>query len=220
MKKLLVTVLVCGLVIALVGPASISARPDDDTKGLRGTVGQAGKSLNAFIELWEKANFDLPVEEGGWSINSDGAWGKMKYSLAGSVFSFHFNGHGLEPGSEYSLIYYPDPWPGTGLITLGTATANEDGNILIKGTAEIETLPAEGDANEGAKIWLVLAGDVGEGQMAGWTPAEYLFEYDLITFNADDEGLAASNKVKNSNHGKGKTNNPGKGHDKHNSEEE
>ena len=50
----------------------------------------------------------------GWSIVDGGAWGKMKYNLAGPTFDFVFNGHDLEPGNSYTLLYYPDPWPGEG----------------------------------------------------------------------------------------------------------
>ena len=192
MKKILLICLVSVLAIALAGPALVAAQPDFEKKGLKGHIGQAGKSNNAFMELWEKTNFDLEVADGGWSIDTEGAWGKLKYSLTGTTFDFHFNGHGLEPLTEYALVYYPDPWPGTGLIIFGTATTNEDGNILIKGSVEIGDLPIDEDENDGAKIWLVLSRDAGEGEMAGWNPGEYLFEYDLITFTADVAEVAAT----------------------------
>jgi len=185
MKRILLICLVSVLAIAFTGPALVSAQPDWGDKGLKGHIGQAGNSNNAFMELWEK-------DSETWDINTDGAWGKLKYSLTGATFAFHFNGHGLEPLTEYALIYYPDPWPGTGLIVFGTAIANEDGNILIKGSAEISDLPIDEDENDGAKIWLVLYSDVGEGEMAGWNPGEYLFEYDLITFTADVDEVAAT----------------------------
>lgn len=44
-----------------------------------------------------------------WTIVDDGTWGKMKYNLEGPTFDFVFNGHGLEPNTEYSLIYYGNP---------------------------------------------------------------------------------------------------------------
>ena len=178
MKKILLICFVCVLTIALAGPALVAAQPNWDDKGLKGYIGQAGNSNNAFMELWEK-------DSETWDINPDGAWGKLKYSLTGTTFDFHFNGHGLEPLTEYALIYYPDPWPGAYLIIFDTATTNDGGNITIKGSYEIPYLPTNEDENDGAKIWLVLSGDVGDGEMAGWNPGEYLFEYDLITFNAD-----------------------------------
>ena len=140
--------------------------------------GQAGKSNIGHLYLYEKDPAD-------WSIIEGGAWGKMKYNLSGSTFDFVFNGHDLAIGQEYTLIYYPDPWPGTGLKILGTGTADGLGNVHIKGNIETGNLPMEGDANtEGAKIWLVLSKDLGEGAMVGWTPTAYLFEYELITFVA------------------------------------
>jgi len=147
--------------------------------------GQAGKSNIAHLYLFEK-------DPSTWEIVEDGAWGKMKYNLAGSTFNFVFNGHGLEPGQEYTLIYYPDPWPGSGLICLGNGTANKGGNVHIAGSADTGDLPAEFDDNypEGAKIWLVLSSDVqcsdGESRMIAWHPTEYLFEYDLIKFDDTD----------------------------------
>ena len=118
------------------------------------------------------------------------AWGKMRYRLSGSMFDFVFNGHELTPGQSYTLIYYPDPWPGQGLICLGTNQANEDANVHIKGFVETGDLPADYDDNtEGAKIWLVLTDDVNcdEAKMVGWNPSEYLFEHNLITFDDTDE---------------------------------
>ena len=40
----------------------------------------------------------------------------------------------------------------------------------------------------GAKIWLVLSDDVDwtEQEMSGWSPTEYLFEYELINFDDTD----------------------------------
>jgi len=150
----------------------------------RGKTGQAGKSNIGHLYLVEK-------DPESWEIIEDGAWGKMKYNLKGPEFQFVFNGHGLEPGVEYTLIYYPDPWPGSGLICLGTGTANMGGNVHIAGSVDTGDLPAGGDENDGAKIWLVLSDDVdcnnNNSKMIGWNPTEYLFEYDLITFDYTDD---------------------------------
>ena len=145
----------------------------------KGPKGPAGGSNVGHLYLYEK-------DPGTWEIVDGGAWGKMKYNLSGSTFDFNFNGHGLEPGYSYTLIYYPDPWPGTDLICLGDGIANGGGNVHIMGSVDTGDLPAEGDDNDGAKIWLVLSDDVNCGvQMTGWNPTEYLFEFDLITFDAD-----------------------------------
>jgi len=71
------------------------------------------------------------------------AWGKMTFDKAGTTFDFVFNGHGLDAGDNYTLIYYPDPWPGAGLICFGSDTANAGGNVHIAGSVETNTdLPA------------------------------------------------------------------------------
>jgi len=167
MKKYLILV----LIVLLIGVLTVSV--------LAGKTGQAGKSNTAHLYLHEK-------DPGTWEIVEDGAWGKMKYNLSGETFDFVFNGHGLEIGLDYTLIYYPDGWPGEGLICLGSGIVNDEGNIHIAESVPTGDLPIEADDNypDGAKIWLVLTSDVDcDGQlMTGWTPIEYLFEYDLITF--------------------------------------
>lgn len=171
MKKYLILV----LVVLLIGALTVGV--------MAGKSGQAGKSNIAHLYLYEKTG------EPDWDIVEDGAWGKMKYNLSGETFDFVFNGHGLEPGLDYTLIYYPDPWPGNGLICLGNGIVNDEGNIHIAESADTGDLPAEGDENylDGAKIWLVLTSDIVCGvSMTGWNPAEYLFEYDLINFDDTD----------------------------------
>ena len=139
--------------------------------------------------------FQKTADVGPWPVVQDGAWGDMKYNLFGDKFNFTFKGRQLNPGTDYTLIYYPDPWPGTNLICLGAGVANRGGNLSIfKFDFDIGTsLPAEYDANYspispsgavGAKIWLVLSSDVdcANRYMIGWTPDQYLFEYNLINF--------------------------------------
>lgn len=143
---------------------------------MAGKTAPAGNSNIGHLYLYEK-------DPATWEIVDDGAWGKMKYNLAGPEFSFVFNGHGLEPGRDYTLIYYPDPWPGAGVICLGSGTSNNGGNVNIAASVDTGDLPTIDDDNTGAKIWLVLSEDVDCGnEMVGWQPTEYLFENNLITF--------------------------------------
>ena len=111
-----------------------------------------------------------PIAEGPWPIFPDNRrWGQMKYNILGPEFRYSFQGKNLDPGN-YTLIYYPDPWPGEDLICLGTGKVNTGGNIQIHGSMEIPGgLPQPNDANYkpappsgavGAKIWLVLSEDV------------------------------------------------------------
>jgi len=165
--KRTITVLLLALSLGMLAGSAALAAPH----------GQAGKSNTAHLYLYEKNPAD-------WSIVDDGAWGKMNYRLAVPQFRFVFNGHGLLPGTDYTLIYYPDPWPGTGAQCLGSGVVNEDGNVHIADRVELGTdLPATGDANAGAKIWLVLTADVEcSVSLVGWNPTAYLFEHELITY--------------------------------------
>jgi hypothetical protein len=193
----------------LTGPPTLPVPPvppeiPKQIKGPKGPSGPAGKSHMGHLYLYEKIEPTPPYPPATpWEIVEDGAWGKMTYQTSGMYFSFVFNGHKLEQGLEYTLLYYPDPWPGEGLICLGTGTVNEEGDVHIK--AAVETcgdLPMEGDWNhpgninhktcieestciEGAKIWLVLSADVdcdNQIKMIGWNPKDYLFEHVGITY--------------------------------------
>jgi hypothetical protein len=165
-----------------------------------------GETQQGVLYLFQKTD---PAGDGPWQVVHGGAWGVLRYNLWGKTFGFVFHGRNLAPGEDYTLIYYPDPWPGTGLICLGSAKANPAGNLaMFNHHFDIGTnLPAEYDANwkpifpsgaVGAKIWLVLSsdvdctdeetpvGEVDDGipntSMTGWNPDNYLFEYNLINF--------------------------------------
>jgi len=188
MKKYIILVLIVLLISALfVGV--LAAGPSKP----------AGKSNVGHLYLYEK-------EDDGscdWPI-IDGAWGKMKYNLSGDEFEFVFNGHGLMPGEDYTLVYYPDPWPVVGLICLGEGTANAEGDVHIANSVDTEgDLPTEADDNAdplkttycfgetGAKIWLIPTSDVNcaSQTMVAWNHATdiYLFEEELINFDDTDD---------------------------------
>lgn len=61
----------------------------------------AGKSKVGHLYLYEK-------DPSTWEIIDGGAWGKMKYNLAGPEFEFTFTGRRLRPGTTYMLIVYPN----------------------------------------------------------------------------------------------------------------
>jgi len=117
--------------------------------------------------------------------------GKDEVQAVGPTFDFVFNGHGLAVGQEHTLIYYQDPWPGTPAICFAGGIANEEGNLHLAASVELDMdLVDSGDPNdgiEGAKIWLVLASDVSCGEaMIGWNPTAYLFEGNGIIFDDTD----------------------------------
>ena len=153
----------------------------------KGKDGQSGKSNVGHLYLYEKTG------DPDWDIVPDGAWGKMKYNLSGPTFDFVFNGHRLEAGTAYSLIYYADGWPGNhpgALIASGTS--NADGDIHLKESMELDMdLPDPTDTNYltyGAKVWLVPSSDYNAttNSMTAWNPANYLFEYNGITYDDTD----------------------------------
>jgi len=140
-RRFLLLMLVAGLVIAVLGAGAASA-----------------KDGRASVNLYER------TDDGSWSIVDDGAWGKLRYWPNGDAYDFKFKGYGLEKWTDYTLIYYPDPWPGDGLVCLGEDYSNRRGKVHIRDWIEPENLPLPmaDDENfpDGAKIWLVLSADV------------------------------------------------------------
>jgi hypothetical protein len=139
-----------------------------------------------YLRLVEKDSEDGELVKGG-------ARGLLRYARTGSMFVFRFHARGLTPNRNYTLIYYPNPWPGNGLICLASGTADYHGRLRhVVGARNINGgLPAEYDFNypDGAKIRLVRSEDVdcARKMMVDWNPTEYLFEHELITY-PDTEG--------------------------------
>ena len=145
MKKIILFSIIALSLISMSGYASATSDLSD-------------KKVN-FLRLYEKNPTD-------WSIVKGGAWGKM--IINGSRFVFL--GHKLQPKTDYTLIRYTDPWPGSP-VCLASKTSNGGGNVTIGGAME----------NGGPKVWLVKSEDVDcDNKMTGWNPTEYLFENNLI----------------------------------------
>jgi hypothetical protein len=185
-KRLLSTVVISATLASLLTVSVVLARFNMGEHGGGKYKTQAGQSNTAHLYLFEK-------DPDSWNIVKRGAWGKMRFNFSGTVFSFVFNGHKLQPGENYTLIYYPDktgnPWPRTDIIFLGNGTANKGGNVHIADSLELNTdLPSTVDINVGAKIWLVLSTDLNfeTNTMFGWNPTEYLFEHNPITYDDTD----------------------------------
>ncbi len=200
MKKITLTTVFVMAILLIVIPSFAENPPGSNKIGV--------------LYLFEKTPLSNTEEVGPWPIVPNGAWGRMSYNLWGPTFDFVFQGRRLVPKEDYTLIYYPDPWPGKNLICLGSGIANNAGNLVMTGRKNIGTsLPATDDANwtpcgddvlpvdchsgaVGAKIWLVLTSDVDcvakdentPPQMTGWDPTEYLFEYNLINFQMKSPG--------------------------------
>ncbi|MGC9307788.1 MAG: hypothetical protein ACP5FL_03320 [Thermoplasmatota archaeon] len=130
-----------------------------------------------------------------WPLDYNGlmdTYGELRYRIAGEEFAFEFTGHQLEGETDYSLIYYADPWPGNNPGALiATGTTDEDGYLYLEDEVELNMdLPHEDDANygTGAKLWLVPSADYNAttNAMEAWNPGDYLFEYNLINYDDTD----------------------------------
>ncbi len=171
------------------------------------TIGEGedgeGEGNEGELYLYEKdpdGADNITDNDDDWSIVEDGAWGLLKYNLSGDTFDFEFEGEGLDLETEYSLIYYADPWPGDNPGALiDSDDSEDDGTIKLEGSINLDTdLPnpddenydheVNGQAPPGAKIWLVLTDDYDdtEMEMVNWNPTEYLFEANTITYDDTD----------------------------------
>lgn len=179
------TALVAALV--MVGIAGVAA--SQSASAGNGVIANSTGSLL----LVQKCSVETcPTLPGPWSaLPNSNRVGSLSYSLAGPNFAFSFLGKNLTPRKEYTLIYYPDPWPGNDLSCLASGTANPAGNITLSGQPTTGNLPKAIDANfkgsaPGAKIWLVPTNDVlcnsVSSKMTGWHPEEILFEYNPIVY--------------------------------------
>ncbi len=121
-----------------------------------------------------------------WIVTADAKGGLLKFDNAGENFDFSFFGTGLNANTNYSLIYYADPWPGNGLThvtgnLIATGAANSQGQVNLSGSVNLNTdLPNSDDKNypHGAKIWLVPSSgyNTTAHSIIGWDGANYLFE--------------------------------------------
>jgi len=133
------------------------------------------------VKLIEKT----PVAEGPYIPVLNGAFGSIMYQTD----KFVFDGHRLDPGVDYTLINYVEPW-GTPVVILGAGKATAQGNLQIKGGAvaltksEYPTPTSDEYSGWGAKIWLVPTSDLTTvldvTTFNAWTPDTYLFERSLI----------------------------------------
>jgi len=174
-KSIIILAMIAVTLVTIVPVFAVKPAGPSSSNGL-------DKGKNDHLYLYEKD----PIT---WDIVEDPVWAKMNINVKKNKFVC--NAHGLTPDEDYLLISYQDPWPGTGSLLLGSGTADEEGNVHIKGTIYYDELPfweytiVEGEEQYnvvGSKIWLILAADFNEAtaEMDGWNPSEYLFEFDLL----------------------------------------
>ncbi|MHC3129016.1 MAG: hypothetical protein IBV52_02950 [Candidatus Bathyarchaeota archaeon] len=137
-----------------------------------------GEQLNGQLRLENK--------DPSWKILSgDGIYGDLTYNVMGATFDYTFNGYGLATGTDYSLIYYPDPWQPDNLIVIESGSTGTGTTLTWSGSEDIGSIPIPADINPGAKIWLVLTAHVDAAAgtwIGGWSPGSYLFETALIEY--------------------------------------
>jgi len=153
--------------------------------------GPTGTGTNTGILKMENKNPDT------WEpYYNDSMNGTLEYNFAGPTFDYTFNGQGLQPNTEYCLIYYADcsadGWPGNcpGAL-IGNASTGSGTTLSFSDNKELNMdLPDPADYNypAGAKIWLVPCADYDktEHKMTAWNPTTYLFENDPVLINYDD----------------------------------
>lgn len=149
----------------------------------------------------------LENKDANWAIiGGDGIEGTLVFETVKTTFDYTFEATGLAFSTDYSLIYYADPWGGNHPGAL-IATFTTDGTGVISSTsASVDlgmNLPTQPDDNinnnhggdpdfyahpYGAKIWLVPSADydASTNEMIVWNPSTYLFETDLVTYSDCD----------------------------------
>ena len=179
------------MVLVLTTTIPLTFAKKENNNGKRLAKGRAGKK--AIVNGLNNENspvihlylFEKDMDAVGDPIVEDGAWGKL--TILTHKGKYIFNGHGLEPDIDYTLINYapetdwsfPDAraWPGFGSLEIGTGKTNNGGNIHIMGDWSEEIR---------GKIWLVLSSDfdsvdnIDPTKMLDWNPSEYLFGDELI----------------------------------------
>jgi predicted ribosomally synthesized peptide with SipW-like signal peptide len=129
-------------------------------------------------------------------VDFTGRHGLLDYNSEGPTFDYTFEATGLQLNTSYSLIYYADPWPGTGGCLIATFTSDGSGDIIsTSGSVDLGMdLPIATDDNapQGAKIWLVPSTHYStttpgvSGQVTTWAESLFLFETHTIKYDDTD----------------------------------
>ena len=137
MQKTLILVMV-----VLLGAVSSVVMADENGEGKAGRLFLFQKCDGSLKDTGGHDSFGCPSIPGPWAIfpNND-RWGRLDHSLRGDTFKFSFSGRGLPAEKNYTLIYYPDPWPGDKLICLGsgkTTPPREKGKVTENRDKKVE----------------------------------------------------------------------------------
>ncbi len=139
--------------------------------------GEEAVSLLAQLSFYQK-------DPANWNILAGGASGRMKYSSFDGELDFVFNGCGLETGLCYSLVYNTASWCKAKLAVLGSATADDSGNLHLSGSLDSERMLQGKGGLDVTGLWLVNSADVDteNSRMSHWNPRRYLFGHDILEF--------------------------------------
>lgn len=127
--------------------------------------------------------------EPDWNIltgpDIGGAYATLTYLQSGPTFAFRLDAQGLPPSTAYLLVQFNDPWPGVPAEDIASVVSNDVGTITLDWSEyEFNRDMLTGEP----KIWLVLEGDVdtSNDQFTSWSPNNYLFEVDFISYDDTD----------------------------------
>jgi len=124
-------------------------------------------------------------------ILGDGMYGTLEFKSSYPTFLYSLNVYGLQPGVEYILHYYADPWGGVNGFQIGSPFATDgSGNANVTGNVDLNAdLPIVADDNyPSAKLWVIPSSDwggTGTG-MTAWNQTQYLWEWNLVTYDDTD----------------------------------
>ena len=159
MKLILVMILLAGLVCII--PVSATGHAQ--------VIKFVEKRLNCYPD-----NNCVPK----WNTPPNAAFGSLMYQES----KFVFNGHGLPPETDYTLIQ--NAWYLPRLEPISEGKTDKNGNIHIKGSATSLTyLPwdaAKFNGQIGAYVWLVPTNEWAVVDVWHWNPEHYLFAQELI----------------------------------------
>jgi len=136
--------------------------------------------------LMENKNF--ANEQNPTIVHGDGIQGVLTYGVRDSKFNFSFSGKAPLANTDYTLIFYPEPWStpsGSGwpgpVIILGTAHSDGSGNVGISSTS------VELNQNiQNMKVWLVKSADLSGNSFIAWNGNDYLFELGMMDYYDSD----------------------------------
>ena len=124
---------------------------------------------NGPVQQSNKLFLDNKDGEPNWYFIADHIWGVLDWTDGPDLADLFATG--LQASTQYSLITYVDPWPGT-VTELTFGNTNSAGELTINDFSMGSTYYG--------KVLLVLKADHNGAQMTGWNPTAYLYEANKV----------------------------------------